>query len=223
MSALLTYSTVQFNEKSSSLDAGQAIVPTENTVTFNEEPYSENPEIQFPFYYWTVEASPNKVSVSNPGIDIEESEDSYLTNDVIRNIESRNKFGEDRLNKIQHYLLNKNLEKLNKVIELDREYLESENVQLPNEKVINFSSRFIFELAKKRLFPTKISTSFEEGICFTFQKMQFLLYLELYNDGDFGYLIEDSRNKKIIESNDLNTISGFSNRIEQFYNQNAIP
>ena len=41
------------------------------------------------------------------------------------------------------------------------------------------------------------------GHCFVFEKGDCILYLEIYNDGDIGYIISDDKNKKTIENKDI--------------------
>ncbi|HOF00898.1 MAG TPA: hypothetical protein PK385_06435 [Spirochaetota bacterium] len=73
----------------------------------------------------------------------------------------------------------------------------------PNKNVIEFSKIFIKNLIKNKIQPYRITPSSEEGICFMFKKENKILYFEIYNDDDMGYIIEDEKNKKIIENKNV--------------------
>lgn len=121
------------------------------------------------------------------------------------------------LNKNQQYFLSKALNQLHLTIEKDATLLNNEGITLPNEKVIDFACQLIKDLASKNIFPNNIATSAEEGLCLIYTKSNKSLYFELYNDGDLGYIIEDSKNKLVIENEDVNSLSEVEDTIFSFY------
>jgi hypothetical protein len=119
--------------------------------------------------------------------------------------------------KIQNYLLEKSKGMLFNVIEGDKELLQNEGVDLPSQVVIDQTLTIISRLAENNIFPHKISTSIEEGVCLTFTKANERFYLELYNDGEKGYAIEDPIAKKVLENEDLLTYDQAIQRVKGFY------
>jgi hypothetical protein len=73
-------------------------------------------------------------------------------------------------------------------------------------------------LADQKIFNYKISQSIEEGIMVSFKNNSQRLYFEIYNDGQFGYIIEDYRKKSIIENKDVDNLEDFTYRVSQFLN-----
>ena len=73
----------------------------------------------------------------------------------------------------------------------------------PNHYVLNFSKNFILNLIKNNLKPFRITASAEEGLCFVFKHNKQVLYFEIYNDKEMGYIIEDEENKSILENKDV--------------------
>ncbi len=120
------------------------------------------------------------------------------------------------LTEIQQFLLTEALKKLDFVIDNDDPVLEEEDLELPNENVINLTSQVINELALSSIFPHKISTTIEEGICLVFKKKFQNLFFEIYNDGGIGYIIEDSKQKKILENRDLYSFEDILSKIKDF-------
>lgn len=119
--------------------------------------------------------------------------------------------------KIQDYLLEKSKEMLFNVIECDKELLKNERANLPSQVVIDQALTIISRLAENNIFPHKISTSIEEGVCLTFTKANERFYLELYNDGEKGYAIEDPIAKRVLENEDLLTYDQAIQKVKGFY------
>jgi hypothetical protein len=84
-----------------------------------------------------------------------------------------------------------------------KEIKEKYDFNPPNEFVFNFSKNFIKNLINNKLQPYRISPSAEEGICFMFKKDYKILYFEIYNDKEMGYIIEDEKNKKILDNKNI--------------------
>lgn len=73
----------------------------------------------------------------------------------------------------------------------------------PSDEVLNSVKEILPELINKNLIPFRITPSIDEGLCLVFSKLNKIVYLEYYNDGDIGLISEDSLNKKILENIDL--------------------
>lgn len=78
----------------------------------------------------------------------------------------------------------------------------------------NYNS-LIRQLKENNLKANRI-TSFYEGMCISFIKNNTILYLELYEDGDIGYIIEDIVNKRIIDNKDLTYINEVIHIIKEY-------
>lgn len=60
----------------------------------------------------------------------------------------------------------------------------------------------ILKLINLGYYPHRINY-LEEGTCYEYKHENKKLYLELYNDGEIGYIIEDFINKEILENEDI--------------------
>jgi hypothetical protein len=49
------------------------------------------------------------------------------------------------------------------------------------------------------------------GVCFTFKKNSSVIYFEIYNDGEMGYIIEDSINHEIVDNQDIENFNELIN------------
>jgi len=141
----------------------------------------------------------------------------YLSDVLIKLSFENNNEPYIELNDNQKFFIEEAIEKLNFVIIGDKEYLEAEGVALPNDYVIGLTNKLISNLAPENIFPSNISTSIEEGICLSFKKSSKILYFELYNNGELGYIIEDAKEKKILENEDLNSINEATDKIKEFF------
>lgn len=81
--------------------------------------------------------------------------------------------------------------------------LIEDGIEPPSPKSFFLSELLLGELITNNLSTSRISASAEGGICFVFSKDPFVLYLEIYNDGEVGYIIEDYRRKRIIENKEI--------------------
>jgi hypothetical protein len=93
-----------------------------------------------------------------------------------------------------------------------------ENIEPPNDNVLNTAYGLLIRLFEFNVFPDKITPSIEKGLLLIFKNENQKLYIELYNDGDIGYLIEDIQLKKILENVDINDIDKLLDRIINFVN-----
>lgn len=148
----------------------------------------------------------------------EESGSGYISDKVI----TRDENNEMNLNslkvKINNYeslILNKNFMILDELYQNASPWFE-EGVSAPNKHSIDLTKTLLYYLANKRIFTYKISPTIEEGIMLTFKNKFNKLYFELYNDGQIGYIIEDTLAKKILDNKDLNSIPESSLTIQNF-------
>lgn len=95
-------------------------------------------------------------------------------------------------------------------------YLLDEGVNPPNEWALDKSKELIFELLKLKISYYQIEPSYDEGIAFIFKNTVQKMYLEIYNDGQIGYIIEDYQKKSILENNDVKSIYEAKNRVKKF-------
>lgn len=123
---------------------------------------------------------------------------------------------ENKLNEWQLELRDQAINLLDQSISLDKNILIEEGVDLPNEFSIDFSKQLITKLAKEYIVPNRIGTSIEQGICFAFKNKSQILYFEVYNDGDLGYIIEDSSAKATIKNENVFSIDQAKNAITDF-------
>lgn len=75
----------------------------------------------------------------------------------------------------------------------------------PNLYTINLLNKILIKLIPYSIFPDRISATVEEGICLVFLNMDRNenLYIELYNNKEIGYIINNYKQKRIIENEDI--------------------
>ena len=117
----------------------------------------------------------------------------------------------------QKYFFNQSIKSMNKILSIEKEYLKENDIDPPTQDVINKTSQLIKMLAFKDIHPNRIATSAENGICLTFKKGYEICYLELYNNGEIGYLIENRKEKTVIANEDLFSLNESVKTIEEFY------
>ena len=77
------------------------------------------------------------------------------------------------------------------------------NTPPPSETVWELVRNLSPELISREIEPYRIAPTIEEGLCLNFTNGNEKLFLEIYNDGDIGYIIENSHSKTIIENADI--------------------
>lgn len=114
----------------------------------------------------------------------------------------------------QNYLINKfqYIEELKSEVD----FWDEEEVVPPNDVSINLTKELLLNLACKKIFAYKLMPTIEEGILISFKKNDLRMYLELYNDGQIGYIVEDFKVKTIKDNKELNSIQEASFTIENF-------
>ena len=124
---------------------------------------------------------------------------------------------QNRLSKKQSAIFNQLCRDIDNAIVCEKESLEEQGIALPTEKVISDSKQLLYELVQYNIFPEEISTTAEEGICLTFQKENRRMFLEVYNDEEIGYIIEDINKKQLLENKDLHSLTQTKERIINFF------
>lgn len=109
------------------------------------------------------------------------------------------------------------LHELYETIELDREYLKAEGVEVPNNISLGNTNQILLLLDSYNIYPNTLSTSIEEGVCLKFNNNNNNFYLELYNTGEIGYITEDIINKCVIENENCDSINDACENIINFY------
>lgn len=87
----------------------------------------------------------------------------------------------------------------------------------PNNFAIQSTTRLLTELSVSNLFPYRITQSVEAGICIQFKGGDQIFYAEIYNDGDIGYIIEDTKRKSELGNESLGSIDALRKAIVKFY------
>lgn len=85
-----------------------------------------------------------------------------------------------KLNVNQERYLYQMYQELDLAVVNDEAFLIEENAELPNDDVISSVKNTLSELAFINIFPERITTSIEGGLCLIFHNNDNKLYLELY-------------------------------------------
>jgi len=96
------------------------------------------------------------------------------------------------------------------------QFLIDEKINQPNELSFNYTFQTINKLADWNIFPDKLIPSVEEGICLNFKNKGKVLYFEIYNSGDLGYIIEDTYLHQTTENEDVPSIDDMVTKIKDF-------
>ncbi len=124
----------------------------------------------------------------------------------------------DNLTDLQKQLLEIKRDSLLEIVRSSMKWADENSVQKPTDEVFDRGFALLKKLAEKNIFPDRMSPSIEEGLCLNFRNNELVIYLELYNDGDIGYLVEDVKNKKIVENEDVDSIMAVIERVQEFFN-----
>jgi len=103
----------------------------------------------------------------------------------------------------QQYMLDKQINDISIIAKDSKSWKQEYGVESPSNRVLLDALQLIQKLATNNYFPCRVTPTIEEGICLVFKKGNYKLYLEIYNAGDTGYLVEDFVFHKIIESKDV--------------------
>ncbi len=90
------------------------------------------------------------------------------------------------------------------------------SVESPNEVSINNTLEILAQLYVFSFFNLVVLPSVEGGMMLKIKNKDSIMYFELYNDGDLGYIIEDLKVKKIVKNEDLNSVGDSINVILDF-------
>ncbi|NQU68149.1 MAG: hypothetical protein HQ510_09420 [Candidatus Marinimicrobia bacterium] len=86
----------------------------------------------------------------------------------------------------------------------------------PDINTIEFSTILTYQFIENDFFPTVVTQTVEEGICFVFKNKQKYFYLEIYNDGEAGIIVEDYNSKIIISNKSVSTTNDIISEVSQF-------
>lgn len=150
------------------------------------------------------------------GIDTKVSSVYYLSGQDVNTQVVSSRYGSTKSSIFQEYFLMKATETLYNSIEIERERFLTENINLPNQRAIEDACYIINVLSELNIYPNNITPTVEEGMCFTFHKAQYRMYLEFYNTGEIGYIIEDTLLKKTLGNEDLASVEQVSTIVERF-------
>lgn len=117
----------------------------------------------------------------------------------------------------QKFFFNQSTKSMYEIISIEKEYLKENDIEPPTQDVVNKATQLMKMLAVKNIHPHRIATSADDGICLTFKKGNEICYLELYNNGEMGYIIENRLDKTVIANEDLFSLNESINAIEDFY------
>lgn len=117
----------------------------------------------------------------------------------------------------QGYFLMKAFENLYSSIKKEQDRFLEEEVNLPNQHAIDLTCEVLNLLSTQDIFPAFITPSIEEGICLVFSKTKYKIYFEIYNNGEIGYIIEDTISKITIDNEDLGSVKQIPAVIEKFF------
>lgn len=106
---------------------------------------------------------------------------------------------------------------LEKIIKIKNNDCINEEIEPPSPDVFYEAESLIILLAERNFFPFRISESAEGGLCFYFKNNSRIFYFEIYNDGDKGFIIEDTINKKIIKNLDIEKFDSLIDELVNFY------
>ena len=102
--------------------------------------------------------------------------------------------------------------------EWDKEY----NTVGPTKEVLNFAREIIPELIEKDIIPYRMAPTVEEGLCMIFENSDMRLYLEIYNDGDIGYISENFKTKEKQKNEDITKDHIVPHLVSFFEESNAV-
>ncbi len=144
-----------------------------------------------------------------------EDSDYLITNSVF--MPETPKLNNNQLTAIQEKFLMQQQLIIKEIENISNSWDEENIIPGPNKKSIELTLEIINNLAVQNIHPNRITPSVEEGMCLTFNNNNRILYFELYNDGDIGYIIEDIKFNRIIENEDVNSTTEVLNKISHFF------
>lgn len=107
------------------------------------------------------------------------------------------------INYLNDYRLLPQLKILDDIKSLGNNWDDEYHTPGPTKEVLELSNKVIVELYNRNITPYRISPISEEGICLFFYNNSKKMYLEIYNDGGVGYIIEDTTNNILLDNSDI--------------------
>jgi hypothetical protein len=92
---------------------------------------------------------------------------------------------------------------LERIVSIKNEYKLS-------DEVFELAKEFSFLIADEKINPMRITDLYEEGYVFQFIKNDHIVYFEIYEDCEFGYItVDEKNNHKIIDNKDITELRAF--------------
>ncbi len=152
------------------------------------------------------ETDERKSAVFNDDIDFNLSKINTVSGEREKNIEIEREQSKKQL-----------LEQLNNIVLMGSEW-NDDGIQGPNEFTVSYAKELIPQLVINDTIPIRITQSIEEGISFVFKNKNQFFYLEIYNDKEIGFLIEDYINKSIIKNKEVKDQNIIFDELHCFFN-----
>lgn len=150
--------------------------------------------------------SKNNDFVSNNSNEVITMRDLINLKSINNKVDSILSIIEFRLNDIDDLMVKYFINKVDEIYKMRDSIREEYDFNPPNDYVINYSKNFIKNLFNNvKIPPDRITPSAEEGLCFVFKKGNKVLYFEIYNDKEMGYIIEDEKRKIIIDNKNVSS------------------
>lgn len=108
------------------------------------------------------------------------------------------------------------IKKMHETILIEDGYLENENEEIPSIEIIQKTTELLTQLSVLDIYPERVNTSIDGGMCLIFEKLPLRLFLELYNNNEIGYIIEEINLKRLIENEEIKTLEETKNKIVNF-------
>ena len=110
------------------------------------------------------------------------------------------------------------INKIKEIIDKEKDFFISEGIELPNDDTINITVKLLEKLENINIKTNITTMSGEGGFCLILKNGDKTMYMELYNSGEFGYIIDQY--EKILENHDLIFIKEVEDVIIKFNSEN---
>lgn len=93
------------------------------------------------------------------------------------------------------------LDQLEKLVVTEAEQFKEDNIEPPNSRAILTAANILNKLDRCSIQAKKIATCAEGGISLCFDNSSKVMWVEIYNDGEMGYITSDGRHNVETKSN----------------------
>lgn len=91
--------------------------------------------------------------------------------------------------------------------------LRIEGVELPNEQSIVYAEQLLVKIGSTTVQPKRIAPSIEGGMFLEFRNNEYVMFLEIFNDGDVNYLLKDVKSRRVIDCRIVENMSSIFDEI----------